>query len=54
MVFRAIIKTLGDSYTRRSPGGLGRDVELRRGTLCMDAVWWADRGRAEPRSEGAV
>ena len=49
VVFHAIIKSLDDSHTRRSPGGLGREVELKQ---CTVWVWWADRGRAEPRLEG--
>ena len=53
VVFNAIIKALGDSHGRRSAGGLGRDVRLNRCTVCM-RVRWADRGRAEPRSEGIV
>ena len=31
------IKSLGDSHTYRNAGGLGRDIELKRCTVCMDA-----------------
>ena len=54
-MFHAIIRTLGDSRTRRSAGGLGGDVELKRCTVCMDAgAVGTDRGRAEPRSKEIV
>ena len=33
----AIIKSLDDSHTYRNAGGLGRDIELRWCTVCMDA-----------------
>ena len=36
VVFHAIIKSLGDSHICRSAGGLGRDIELKRCTVCMD------------------
>ena len=37
VVFHAIIKSLDDSHTYRNAGGLGRDIELKRCTVCMDA-----------------
>ena len=54
VVFHAIIKSLVDSHTYRNAGGLGTETLSLRGVLCAWMRVWADRGRAEPRSEGIV